>query len=66
MVEWSEGADPSRTKPDNVINFSLYLAKYYNSARNTRTVGEALARFISTNSIDPATVHCIGISLGAQ
>ena len=66
MVEWSEAADPSRTKPDNIINFSLYMTKYYNSARSTRLVAEMLARFILLNSIDPAPVHCIGISLGAQ
>jgi hypothetical protein len=51
MVDWKEGA----VGPD-----------YYEAHLNTKVTGEKTAQFIYKSGVDPATVHCIGHSLGAH
>lgn len=57
IVDWKEGARSAN-------NFLIKAAFYLTAIINLRNVGKDISIFIKTNMIDPASVTCIGHSLG--
>lgn len=65
-VDWTEGAGNVKKGIIDLLQNAINSMIYVQCAPNTRIVGSGIARFAFLNNIEPSTVHCIGISLGAH